>query len=168
MKTVVHLFLSGFIFLLMPVLSFSTLAAQTKSVSLTLQRIEFRDTLLTRTLSILSDKKQESFNSCDYYLDFFQTDKSTEEYYIKINRFNVDNKYTSSFTYYVIINDIVYFVPNTVPDGIHRLVYDNMYIFLPSKKKFTIDRWEEKEKLIIAIIWKTVHGYYVPIEITNE
>ncbi|NLL27944.1 MAG: hypothetical protein GX259_04045 [Bacteroidales bacterium] len=130
------------------------LLGQNKPITLTLQQIEFKDNTLIKTISDLS-KEQDCFSKNDFYiLDFFQSSLSSGEYYLSINRFVVDDKIINSIAYYVVINDIVFFISNKVSVEIIKI--------LPLKKEY---KFNKKNTPIIVgdyrfLIWRTLGGYY--------
>lgn len=142
------------LYLIITVISVNCMG-QTKPIILNLQQVEFKDKLLTKTLSDLSKKERDCFNKNDFYiLDFFHSSLSNEEYYLSIDRFVADNKTIKSIAYYVIIDDIVYFISNKVSVDVIKV--------LPSKKEYSF----KTEKISIIggdyhfLIWRTLSGYY--------
>jgi len=130
---------------------------QNKTLTLNLQQIEFKDKILTKTLFDISKSEPDCFKKNDFYvLDFFQSSLSNEEYYLSIDEFVADNKITKSIAYYVIIDDIVYFVSNKVTFDIFKV--------LPSKKQFVFKIKEFPYAMIGGdynfLIWKTLSGHY--------
>ena len=128
-----------------------------KSILLTLQQIEFKDKNLTKTLFDLSKSEPDCFKKNNFYvLDFFQSSLLNEEYYLSIDEFVADNKTTKSIAYYVIIDDIVYFVSNKVTFDIFKV--------LPSKKQYVFKIKEFPYAKIGGdynfLIWRTLSGYY--------
>lgn len=125
------------------------------STTLNLQQIEFKDKTLTNTILDLSKQVHDCFNKNDFYvLDFFQSSLSSGEYYLSIDRFDANNNFLKSISYYVIINDIVFFVSSRVATDIINV--------LPSQKEFDINN---DNSAIIGgdyhfLIWRTISGYY--------
>ncbi len=76
------------------------------------------------------------------------------EYYLSIDRFDANNNILKSISYYVIINDIVFFVSSRVATDIIKV--------LPSQKEFDINN--ENSAIIGGdyhfLIWRTISGYY--------
>ena len=128
---------------------------QDKPTILTLQQVEFKDNALTKTLADLSKEEKCCFSKNDFYiLDFFHSSLSHDEYYLSIDRFVIDDKIINSIRYYVVINDIVYFISDKVSDDIIKI--------LPSKREY---KFKNKDTLILVgdyyfLIWKTLSGHY--------
>lgn len=142
------------LYLVFAVLS-ANCVGQSNSTTLYLQQIEFKDKTLTNTILDLSKQEQDCFNKNDLYvLDFFQSSLSSGEYYLSIDRFDANNNILKSISYYVIINDIVFFVSSRVATDIIKV--------LPSQKEFDINN---ENSVIIGgdyhfLIWRTISGYY--------
>jgi len=127
---------------------------QNKILTLNLQQIEFKDKMLTKTLFDISKSEPDCFKKHEFYiLDFFQSSLSSGEYYLSIREFMADTKTPNSISYYVVINDIVYFVSSKVSVEIFNV--------LPTKKKFSL-----KEAIphpggdYNFLIWRMLSGYY--------
>jgi hypothetical protein len=128
---------------------------QDKTLTLNLQQIEFKDKMLTKTLLDISKSESNCFNKNDFYvLDFFQSSLSCNEYYLSIEKFNVNSKTANLLTYYVVISNISYFVSNKVSVDIFNI--------LPSKREFIF----KKEEIPVIygdynfLIWRMLSGYY--------
>ncbi|NLB67213.1 MAG: hypothetical protein GX798_01995 [Bacteroidales bacterium] len=129
---------------------------QNRSTTLTLQQVEFKDIALTETLSDLSKAEQRCFSKNDFYvLDFFQSSLSGDEYYVTIDEFRTESNIQDLSSYFVVINDITFFISNKVALDIFEV--------LPTSKEFVF-----KQNQIPAVgggdyhflIWKTPNGYY--------
>ena len=129
---------------------------QNRSTTLTLQQVEFKDIVLTQTLSDLSKTEQRCFSKNDFYvLDFFQSSLSNDEYYLTIDEFRTESNIQGVLSYYVVTNDITFFISNEVTLDILEV--------LPTSKEFVF-----KQDQIPAVgggdyqflIWKTPNGYY--------
>ncbi|GHV45012.1 hypothetical protein FACS1894180_7070 [Bacteroidia bacterium] len=130
---------------------------QNKTITLNLQQIEFKDKMLTKTLFDISKSEPDCFNKNDFYvLDFFQSSLSSSEYYLSIDRFIADDKTPKSIAYYVVINNITFFVSNKVDVGIYNA--------LPTKKQYVFKIKEYPYAVIGGdynfLIWRTLSGYY--------
>jgi hypothetical protein len=129
---------------------------QNKTLTFNLQQIEFRDKMLTKTLFDISKSEPDCFKKNGFYiLDFFQSSLSSGEYYLSIREFIVDDKTPSSIAYYVVINNIVFFVSNKVSVEIFNV--------LPSKKEFVFKQKEIPYSVggdYNFLIWRMSSGYY--------
>lgn len=129
---------------------------QNRSTTLTLQQVEFKDDVLTETLSDLSKTEQRCFSKNNFYvLDFFQSSLSNDEYYLTIDEFRNESNIQDILSYYVVINDITFFISN-------KVTFD-LFEVLPTSKEFVF-----KQDQIPAVgggdyhflIWKTLNRYY--------
>jgi DNA polymerase III sliding clamp (beta) subunit (PCNA family) len=126
-----------------------------KKITFNLQQIEFKD-MLTKTLFDISKSEPDCFNKNEFYiLDFFQSSLSSSEYYLSIDKFFADNKTPNSIAYYVVINNITFFISNKVAVDIFNV--------LPTKKQFVF-KIEEIPYSVGGdynfLIWRTLSGYY--------
>lgn len=128
---------------------------QNTPITLNLQQIEFKDGKLIQTLSELITEERDCFSKNHFYvLDFFQSSLSNR-YYLSINEYIPDNKSISFISYYVIINNTIFFVSNRVTTDIFKI--------LPSKKQFKL---KSKEDMISVggdynfLIYKSLNGHY--------
>ncbi len=127
-----------------------------KPIMLTLQQIEFKDSILTKTLFDIL-QSNDCFREKDFYvLDFFRSSLSDGEYYLSINEFFADEKTYHLFAYFAEINNITFFVSNRVSSEIFQI--------LPTKKHYSFQRKENPYAVIGAdynfLIWRTLSGYY--------
>ncbi len=121
----------------------------------TLKQVDFNDKILEKILVSIVKTDTECFNRTDFYvLDFFQSSVSSNQYYLSINEFVFNSNTQNSITYYVIINNVVFFVPNKTPNGLFNV--------LSEKKTFNI-----KTETIPHpggdynfLIYGTLNGYY--------
>ena len=119
---------------------------QKKSLTLNLQQIEFKDKMLTKTLADIVKTKSDCFSKNGFYiLDFFQSSLYGSEYYLSIDKFIADSNTPKSITYYVFINNIVFFVSNKVAVEIFDV--------LPAKKQYVF----KIEKFPNAVIGGDYH-----------
>jgi hypothetical protein len=126
-----------------------------QNMILNLQQIEFKDKMLTKTLSDIVKSESDCFSKADFYiLDFFQSSLYSSKYYLSINKFAVNDKTPKSIAYYVVINNIVFFVSNKISVEIFNI--------LPLERKFIF----EKEEIPIIggdyhfLIQRTTSGHY--------
>lgn len=122
---------------------------------LTLQQVDFKNKMLEKILVSIVKTETECFNRTDFYvLDFFQSSVSSNQYYLSINEFVFNPNTQNSITYYVIINNVVFFVPNKTPTGLFNV--------LSEKKTFNI-KTETIPHLggdYNFLIYGTLNGYY--------
>ncbi|MDD6582283.1 MAG: hypothetical protein PUF10_06375 [Bacteroidales bacterium] len=128
---------------------------QNTHVTLNLQQVEFKDGKLVQTLSQLITEERDCFKETDFYvLDFFQSSLSNR-YYLSIDEFFPDNKTIGFITYYVTINNTVFFLSSKVSTDIIKI--------LPSKKLFKL---KSREDVLYVggdysfLIYKSLNGYY--------
>jgi len=103
--------------------------AQNKTLTFNLQQIEFKDTLLTKTVFDISKSNTECFEKDGFYtLDFFHSSLFNDEYYLSIYKFTTESNIPHTFSYYVVKNNMTFFISNKVNHDIFRI--------LPIKKEF--------------------------------
>ncbi|MGB4655171.1 MAG: hypothetical protein WBH98_07045 [Bacteroidales bacterium] len=103
---------------------------QNKVLTFNLQQIEFKDKMLTKTLFDISKSESDCFKKNGFYiLDFFQSSLSNEEYYLSIGEFITESNIPNTISYYVVINNMTFFISNKVNLDIFRV--------LPIKKMFS-------------------------------
>ncbi len=144
------------LFYLIIVVTSANCPGQNRSTTLTLQQVGFKDDALTEILSDLSKTEQRCFSKNDFYvLNFFQSSLSGNEYYLTIDEFRTESNIQDLLSYYVVINDINFFISNKVTLDIFEV--------LPTSKEFVF-----KQDQIPAVgggdyhflIWKTPNEYY--------
>ena len=120
--------------------------------TLILQQINFKDKILENILINIS--KSDCFKDTEFYiLDFFKSSLSSDVYYLSIKEFK--SKIQNSMVYYVVINNIVFFVSDDIPNGLFTIQL--------SKKKFTL-RKEKKSSYprgdFNFLLYGTLNGFY--------
>ncbi|MDR1861381.1 MAG: hypothetical protein LBR06_10745 [Bacteroidales bacterium] len=94
-----------------------------------LQQIEFKEKMLTKTLFDLTESEPGCLKKNGYYiLDFFQSSLSNSDYYLSISKFITEYPPPKAIAYYVVINNVVFFISSKVSADIINV--------LPSKKEF--------------------------------
>jgi hypothetical protein len=129
---------------------------QNKVLTFNLQQIEFKDKMLTKTLFDISKSESDCFKKNGFYiLDFFQSSLSNEEYYLSIGEFITESNVPNTISYYVVINNMTFFISNKVNLDIFRV--------LPIKKEFVFKKNEIPYSVggdYHFLIWRTLSGYY--------
>lgn len=129
---------------------------QSKVLTLNLQQIEFKDTMLTKTLFELSKSNPDCFKKNGFYvLDFFQSSLSNDEYYLSIDEFITESNIPNTISYCLFINNMTFFVSNKVTFDIFRV--------LSIKREFVFKQNEIPYSVggdYHFLIWKTLSGYY--------
>jgi hypothetical protein len=132
-------------------------SGQKKSISFCLQQIEFIDTKLTDTIFELSRSKPECFKDNEYFiLNFFQSSLPTSEFFLSIKEFIPEDVLPESISYFVVINNITFFVSNRVSLEILRT--------LPQKKEFVFKLRETPYDIggdLYFLIWRVIRGEYL-------
>lgn len=141
------------LYLLIVVVSVNCIGQSSNTLTINLQQIEFKDKTLTKTLFDLSKSNSDCLNRRDIYvLDFFQSSLSTEEFFLRIDLLTGDEHFIESIAYYVIINDVVYFLPDSVSTNIIKV--------LPQKRMFTYEIEHNPGGDYNFLIWSPLKGYY--------
>ena len=129
---------------------------QDKTLTFNLQQIEFKDKMLTKTLFDISKSESDCFKKNGVYiLNFFQSSLSNDEYYLSIDEFITESNVPNTISYYVIINNMTFFISNKVTLDTFRI--------LPIKKEFVF----KQDEILYSVggdfhflIWRTLSGYY--------
>lgn len=127
--------------------------AQNKT--LMLQQVNFKNKMLEKVLVSIVKTESECFDSSDFYVfDFFQSSISSDEYYLSINEFTFNANTQKSITYYVVINNVIFFIPNKVPNGLFNI--------LAQKKQFNVNikRSASPGGDYNFLIYGTLNDYY--------
>jgi len=94
-----------------------------------LQKLDFKDKMLEQILINIS--KSSCFDKNGHYvLDFFKSNLSSDKYYLSIDKLIINDNTLTSIKYYVEINDIILFVPQTMPNWLFNI--------LSVQKKFSL------------------------------
>jgi hypothetical protein len=98
--------------------------------------------------------KSDCFNKNDFYvIDFFKSGLSIDKYYLSIDRFMFDDNILDLIVYYLVFNDIVFFVPQTISD--------RLFDVLPVQKSFNCKKEEPyPSRDYNFLIYGTLNGYY--------
>ncbi len=129
--------------------------------TLMLQQVDFKDKMLEKILVNIVKTEKECFKRSDFYvLDFFQSSLSSKEYYLSINEFIFNPNTQNLITYFVVINNVVFFVPNKIPNGLFNV--------LSEKKNFNIKTEKNPSPGgdYNFLINGTLNGYYKVISKT--
>jgi len=120
--------------------------------TINLQQIEFKDKTLEKIFTNVT--KSDCFNKNDFYVvDFFKSSISNDKYYLSIDRLMFNNNTLDSIAYYLVVNDIVFFVPKTIPDKLFNV--------LSVQKDFTCKKEEPYPSGDYNfLIYGTLNGYY--------
>ena len=129
---------------------------QDKTLTFNLQQIDFKDKMLTKTLFDISKSESDCFKKNGVYiLNFFQSSLSNDEYYLSIDEFITESNVPNTISYYVIINNMTFFISNKVTLDTFRI--------LPIKKEFVF----KQDEIFYSVggdfhflIWRTLSGYY--------
>lgn len=112
--------------------------AQNKTLTFNLQQIEFKDTLLTKTVFDISKSNTECFEKDGFYtLDFFHSSLFNDEYYLSIYKFTTESNIPHTFSYYVVKNNGI------IPFSL----VNEFYVFLPTKNIV----WIKIQKFLILM-----------------
>ena len=85
-----------------------------------LKKLDFKDKMLEQILTNTS--KSSCFDKNGHYvLDFFKSNLSSDKYYMSIDKLIIDDNTLASIKYYVEINDIIFFVPQFMPNWLFNI-----------------------------------------------